>query len=557
MPRRARFRIHAIETLLRQLEYAPEAKRQQQMEAAERLIADLDPKQNYPEDFIVFRITGYRPDSAREPVTFVGEALMPDLVTLVQTLSDGLNLKAADVPDGAMTLDAVAEYLRVSPKTVQRYRIQGLACRFLVFDDGVKRLACTHAALQRFTQQHGPQLQKAAAFSRVNGQLESELIAQARAMHESERCSLNEAALRLSKQIGRAHETVRMILRRHDRRASQPIFSEHGPLTERDVHVIHRAWLRGLAPSAMASHYGKSKPTVNRAVNQHRAELLRSWPIAYVDLPTLQRPDAETVILSSALVRTGLPGAPHTDALSLIDSVDGQQSAGNAQDESSLIAAYNLLKRKVSTGIAMMGESATTEVLDMLETDLRWATLLKRRLVMMGLPAAFKRIQHHFQRPLREQATEELIELLKTAIDVARGVIDTIDPSRGQQLHRLIALAMDKALAKSVIPQMTGRASARHSAGHAPMRDPFHAIDPWSATLNLRSDLHQYLGQLESTQRAVLETRFGLRGVPPMTCITVARTLKLTTIVVTRTQQQAILSLRTMARTQNEKLDRS
>ena len=70
MPRTARFKIAAIQELLRQLEYAPAETRRRQMDAAEALIADLDPHQNYPEDFIIFRITGYRPDRAEEQAGF-------------------------------------------------------------------------------------------------------------------------------------------------------------------------------------------------------------------------------------------------------------------------------------------------------------------------------------------------------------------------------------------------------------------------------------------------------------------------------------------------------
>ena len=83
MPRVARFKIAAVEDLLRQLEYAPAETRRRQMDAAERLIADIDPNQNYPQDFITFRITGYRPDAVDEPITFVGD------LTGVQTLRLG------------------------------------------------------------------------------------------------------------------------------------------------------------------------------------------------------------------------------------------------------------------------------------------------------------------------------------------------------------------------------------------------------------------------------------------------------------------------------------
>src|SRR5688572_161940 len=108
MPRIARFKIGVIEELLRQLEYAPAETRRRQMENAEKLIADIDPQQNFPEDFIIFRLTGYRSDRNDEPVTLVGQALLPDLVNLVQVLSETLEIEPSYAGRTALTMEQVA-----------------------------------------------------------------------------------------------------------------------------------------------------------------------------------------------------------------------------------------------------------------------------------------------------------------------------------------------------------------------------------------------------------------------------------------------------------------
>src|SRR5262245_58245432 len=93
MPRAPRFTISVIEELFAQLEYAPAETRSRQMDAAERLVADIDPQMNYPEEFVVYRITGYRPDRSGEATMFVGLALRADLVNMVLRLSRGLKLR--------------------------------------------------------------------------------------------------------------------------------------------------------------------------------------------------------------------------------------------------------------------------------------------------------------------------------------------------------------------------------------------------------------------------------------------------------------------------------
>ena len=57
-----------------------------QLERAEQLAAEVDPTVNYPEDWVIFRVTGYRPQMDA-PAIVVGEALLGDISVLVERLS--------------------------------------------------------------------------------------------------------------------------------------------------------------------------------------------------------------------------------------------------------------------------------------------------------------------------------------------------------------------------------------------------------------------------------------------------------------------------------------
>ena len=72
MPRVARFRITAIDELCRELLRAPVHVRRRQMDAAEQLVTQVKPSRTYPEDFVRYRTTGYRPESAGPPAMLVG-----------------------------------------------------------------------------------------------------------------------------------------------------------------------------------------------------------------------------------------------------------------------------------------------------------------------------------------------------------------------------------------------------------------------------------------------------------------------------------------------------
>ena len=64
----AKFRIDSLAELTRQMaEFTPQDVRLTQVAAAEELLHSLDTTKAYPGDFIVFRITGYRPRGRTSP----------------------------------------------------------------------------------------------------------------------------------------------------------------------------------------------------------------------------------------------------------------------------------------------------------------------------------------------------------------------------------------------------------------------------------------------------------------------------------------------------------
>jgi RNA polymerase primary sigma factor len=550
MPRVARFKIAAIAELHRQLEYAPEETRARQMNAAERLIADLDPRQNYPEDFITFRITGYRSDRVDEPVTLVGQALLPDLVNLVQVLSEGLGLPPDYNDRRAVMIADVADRLNVSQKTIQRYRKQGLVCHYISLDDGVQKLACFDDALERFIATNKIQIDRAGSFTRIDQSIENQIIDAARQLRSTDRVSLNEAALQLAEQFQRAHETVRMLLRRHDRRSPEPIFTEAGPLTDKLIRVLHRAWLRGIEPARMAERFGKTKPTIHRAINRRRAELLQHVRFEHVDLPTFKLADAEHVILSAPAVNSGFePASSRIDVVAIVHQARASASPDLGL-EHALIGAYNVLKARANRAVALIDENPRSQAIDSLETDLRWIGMLGWRLTLLGLPAALRRIEQNLGRPLTEHTADVIAGLFAQAVNVVRSAVDELDPSRGQRLERVAGFAMERALAMSDHhhQQSSGRAAARHAVGSIMLPKRVQSGDAIFAALALREDLLMRVNQLGEAERNVIIARYGLRGERPFTFAETARRLGMKPVGVVRVAQRAVRELRRLAR---------
>jgi len=550
MPRASRFRIAAIADLFRQLQFASPTVRVREMTAAEGLVNDLDPARNYPQDFVVYRVTGTRPNRRGEPVTFVGEALVGDLVTLIQRLSDGLELRHDHEGRNALDLDEVASRLRVSTKTVQRYRRQGLVCHHVVGADGGARLACFEDALDRFVDRYRARLEKAGRFTRVDDDLEHRIIEEAGELRAVERLSLNEAALRLSRRHGRAHETIRAKLRRHDRRSPEPIFGERGPLTDRDGQLVLRARRRLISVAEIAGRLGRTPATIRRTLNRARGERLRGLGLEWIDLPTFDLEDAEAVILSAPPVREDLDDVlPPGDALALIAAVR-EASPPPLAIEQALLAGYNMLKRRAGRACAALAPWPPAGLIDRAETDLAWATMLKRRLVSLALPCAIVPIEQNLRRSLETQSAERIVELLAFAVDTTAAIVEILDPSRDQRLDRMTIHAMDRAIAARRVGSALGRAAARHGPEAIALDVAFGHLTPWQGWLGLRRDLVPLVADLPEPRAAVLRLHHGLGATPPLTTEEIAQHLDTTSTAAARMLQTAERTLLEKRRTQ-------
>lgn len=548
MPRAPSFKTSAVRELFRNLRYAPADTRHRQMDAAEQLVNAIDPSLAYPEDFITFRITGYRPDAASEPHLVPGDAVRGDLARFVQLLSATLSLPEERDGSRAITLEDVARRLGVSTKTIQRYRQQGLVCHRVAFDDGRAVLACYEDALERFVSPRLDHVAKAAEFSRLGIEQEAAIIEAARSMHAESGCSLNEAALRLAERYGRAHETMRGLLRRHDQRTAEPIFREHGTITARDKRLIERAFRFGIPTETLARRFGRSLDTMVRHIARLRGEALARIELKWVDLPTFALPEADAIVLSPPCVRTDLDGGPWpTGILSIVRSAHASNDPLDESTADSLIAGMHFLTRRARQGTESLGARPSERDLDRIETDLRWVAAIRHRLVIGALPAALGRIEQHLGRKLADRTPEVIRALLQLAVDEALATAVTVDPSRGQNFERRVALAMDRALSRAGLPRGAELAGVRHRDEFT-SPNLFDAIEPWRRVIGPRADLRTHVDLLSSEERAVAETRWGWAGSQPRTMQETAAILNIAERTVGKVEDGAMRSLRAAAR---------
>jgi hypothetical protein len=220
LPPLSRIHTPVLEKLAHDLRFAPREALVRDVARVEELAGDIDPAGSYPEDFVIFRITGYRPTSSA-PELLKGAALLADLSALAERMSEAAGMSSAELgTDEWVALDALAERWNVSRKTLDRWRREGLIARRVLGGAGRPALVVMNSVVERFAAGHGAAIARAGGFSRIPPELESRMLRRARVYRARFGCSLNQAAVRLAERFGRSPEAVRQLLKRHDARAA-------------------------------------------------------------------------------------------------------------------------------------------------------------------------------------------------------------------------------------------------------------------------------------------------------------------------------------------------
>ncbi len=455
-PRRPRYRSDAMAQLARQLHFAaPEIKREQ-VRRAERLHDELNPTHNYPFDFIQYRITGYRREIAAEisaDLILVGDALLPDLRQFIDELSRSVGMPSTQ-SEPTLGLEELARELRVSVRTVQRWRREGLRWRW-VLEAGQprKRLGFTRSAVARFTQDAQPRLARAAQFSRLTRPQRQRLLERARRLTLAQPVTLNQVATHLARRTGRAVETVRQLLLQHDQRHPEAaLFADRDrPLTRAQRHAVCRAYRRGIPVARLSAQFGRVRSGIYRTIRQRRAMALQRLPLRYHHLPQFTAPDA-----AAQLTTAGWPTEPAPRPVVVAD-LSAELApwfaapAGPVVSGSAALLGYHFhLWRADQARRQLDPHEPRSGALRQIEADLQAARTIRRQLLAdhlwMVLSLARQQWADH------AGGVARLLELLLAGVQVLDDAVLQFEPGRNRSFESFLQWRLQRAYALAMEP---------------------------------------------------------------------------------------------------------
>ncbi len=544
MPPLPRLTVEAIEDLAKQLRFAPRHALLRDLERTEQLVSDIDAQQTYPEDFVVFRVTGYRRNTSGSAM-IPGQELLGELAALAEHLSAAARIPIDAVP-GALSPDDLCARWNVSRKTLERYRKRGLLSRRVIGPSGRPRVVFTKESVRAFEARETEVLSQASTFTRLDEETRSMVIDLARQEANTGK-SLNQAALCVSERIGRGHETVRQILRKHDQESDEPIFEESGPLTDRQRRFAYRAWRRSIEPGDIAARLGKPRPAVQRVTADERANVLRAL------LPAIHdgldgAPDE--VGVETRFAREGI-GYEGPTALADLLALSRAVTVMPAPEEKARAKAYVALRARAASAIrelAMHGVASPD--VDRIETDLRWAARIKAELVRSQLPNLLRTIESRLGHEAEAVGGTKLRAMFGAIMKSSCVAIDRHHPSTGGRLAAPVLLAADRAMRdmmnrlaiKPMSQAQPGR--ARRVIGTAERVSDFTMrICPWQSAIEPDIRLRRGLEFIDPAHAELLRLRYGFAPTEagrPLTLAELAHRMDSRPLHVARSERAAI-----------------
>lgn len=529
-----------------QVRFAPREKKIEQVDRAERLLAEIAPNKTYTYEYLCYRITDFRPEvSANAKVK--GAEAEHDLRLFVEDLSDAADVPADAAGEPVLTVEALGKAFNVSSKTISRWRRQGLVSRRFLFD-GRKRLGFLRSSVDRFVSQNEDRVRRGSRFSQLSEQERDEIVAIARRLSAAGGCPAD-VARRVSRRVGRSTETIRYTLKHFDREHPEmAVFpAGSGPLDEEAKKKIFQQYCRGIAVDQLARQNCRTKTSIYRVIGEMRARRIAELPLEFIPNSSFPRLDPEKIIkeplqLPAAPTKkprlpSGLP--PYLASLYEVPLLTREQ-------EAALFRKFNYLKYRASKLREQLDPaSPKSGLMDEIERLYEQAVSIKNQIVRANLRLVVSIAKRHVG------PADNFFELVSDGNMSLIRAVEKFDYSRGNKFSTYASWAIMKNFARTIPDEIRHRDRYRTSN-----------IEMFSTTQDQRTDQYEQesaqsqrefqvgkiLDRLDEREQKIIISRFGLdHSQEPLTLKEVGAEMGVTKERIRQIEARALSKLRQAA----------
>lgn len=485
--------------LVWQLRFVPPQTLLDQTYLAERLIRLINPNRKYPYDFICYKLTDYKPkELAGIDQMLEGGKVQADLARFISDVTSQAVVRFDQLTRPAITVDELADKADVSAKTVRRWEELGLAQRVVTVKDGSRQRAVLKATWEWFLDRHEKLVARATAFSRMNVAQRLSIVRQARRLFVSNGLNRHQIENELAEKVGRAPETIRYILTRHDQTADAEdrIFPTRRKITRQQRFQIWQSARRGIPISDLARHNGRSESSIYRIIHKTRQEYWLGRSINYIYSPEFDLPNADDFVKPAVQMQIQLkPGS------------QSQLQVLTQNEERILFRAYNYIKWRQSEFIKPYQEkrAVATRILERLDALEAKALLIRSKLVLTNRALTVSIAKRHVSASLtlEELLSEGMIPLLKS--------IERFDYTRGYKLSTYASWAIMKHFAR-IVPEHGKRLRQYVSLSQEELDLILPGMMDIDEEVAFRRSVavQQALGHLDDREQQILANRYNI-----------------------------------------------
>lgn len=494
------------------MEFTPHDARLAQLQSAEELLHSIDTGTAYPFDFVVHRITGYRPKGYTEDL-LTGLALQHDLGLLIEMVSETLDINTSELPEPVLSIDDVTERFNVTSKTIQRWRRKGLPARRFRFPDGKRRVGFLLGSVERFFSGHKEQVARGMNFSQVDEAEKAAIVRHARRLAVQCRCGATQITRRVARKLNRSPLTIQHLIRKHDQdhpaQAILPLAAAQ--LGDDDRSQIARGYRRGMSLGQLAQQAGRTREDVYRVILDERIAKLGRRKIKFIDDELYHQDDAEAAI--DAIAAEGeLAARSNGDETRIPRDLPPyladlyRTPLLTPQRERALFLKFNFHKYEFVTARRKLEpQFARARDLDELDGRLRKAIDTKNAIVRANLRLVVSVARKHMRPGL------SLMELISDGNITLMRAVEGFDIHRGHRFSTYATLALMKGFARSV-PQMQASRRAVPAIGDARVLGdvPDHRTATDAERLADREHVRELLSRLTDRERSVMLAHYGI-----------------------------------------------
>jgi RNA polymerase sigma factor (sigma-70 family) len=374
--------------------------------------------------------------------------------------------------------------------------------------------------VRRFVRRNLAMVQRGAAFKQLSSAEKRHIIERARELLSSRRIRLHELSQIVAGEMGRAVETVRYTLRRHDREhPQQAMFGRsEQPLVSPEHQALYDGYVAGEPIETLAVRSGLAQSAAEQIIRECRARHVLARPLQCVFSHEFDAPNADALIMTDC----GDDDDEPTDVSAVASGVPldlppylrdlYREPLLTAKRERCLFRQYNYLKFKAGRLRSRIDPLRVAEKpLRMVEELLAAADEVRGRIVRANLRLVVSIARRHVGHAL---ARAEFFEIISDGNMSLLRAVEIFDYTRGYKFSTYASWAIMRNYARTIPETLYhgGRQLTSNDELLETLPDTHEPAQDAVERENLRGTLDRGLAQLSERERTIIMRHFGLTG---------------------------------------------